>query len=128
MSDDSILLSQKGLSDLKFKPEYIALHCHQTVPYPMTNIEVINDLRPISILPALSKVFERYIGSQLRVFANENNILPPYQSGFKAGYSSTSALAHIADDVIHAASALVLLEFSKAFDTIHHKSLPESIV
>lgn len=98
-------------------------------PLPKTsNVNSIQDLRPISILPTLGKIFERCIESQLREFVNVYDVLPPYQSGFRPGFSSVSAVTHVVDDVLRASDAgnatvLVLLDFSRAFDTIHHKVL-----
>lgn len=87
-----------------------------------------NDIRPISLLPILSKVFEKIIARQLWIHLDKYNILPEYQSGFRAGHGCVTALLHILDDVIKDMDrgmyvALVLLDFSKAFDTISHDLL-----
>lgn len=55
-----------------------------------------------------------------------NKLIPDSQCGFRKGYSTSTALANVTDDVIQAldnklVSVLVLLDFSKAFDTINHK-------
>lgn len=83
------------------------------------------DLRPISILPALSKVCERVLLNQLRVYL-EDNILPSTQSGFRAGFICTTTLLGLTVDILTASdrgnlTALVLLDFSKAFDSINHE-------
>nr|CAI5833066.1 unnamed protein product [Callosobruchus analis] len=99
------------------------------VPLPkVPNPTSLNDLRPISLLPVLSKVLEKAVRIQLHEFLSDACILPVYQAGFRKGQSTTSALARITDDVISAAdnskaTALVLLDFSKAFDTINHNLL-----
>ncbi|KAF2884427.1 hypothetical protein ILUMI_21751 [Ignelater luminosus] len=41
------------------------------------------DLRPISLLPVLSKLFEKIIFTQLLSYLNEHNILPEVRSGFR---------------------------------------------
>jgi len=87
-----------------------------------------SDLRPISILPLVSKIFEKILSSQLTRHIQHFNILPKTQSGFRRGYSCTSALTNITDDILRNAdegsvTALVLLDFSKAFDTINHDLL-----
>lgn len=89
------------------------------------NSGLVSDLRPISILPVLSKIFERIVASQLRVFLEKHGVLPGCQSGFRSGYGCPSALLSITDDVFSALdrgelTALVMLDFSKAFDTINH--------
>ena len=86
------------------------------------------DLRPISILPAVSKVVEKVVASQIRVFLSDNSILPEKQSGFRTGYSCETALMDLADDALAAIdrrelTALTLLDYSKAFDTVDHDLL-----
>jgi len=45
-----------------------------------------NDYRPISILPTLSKVFEKVIYSRLYSFVTSNSILSPQQYGFRTNH------------------------------------------
>lgn len=99
------------------------------IPLPKkSTVESISDLRPISILPALSKVLEKVLLKQINEYVNEHNILPLYQSGFRQGHSTVTALSRVTDDIVSnldrkRATALVLLDFSKAFDTISHAVL-----
>lgn len=51
-------------------------------PIPKKNcVEQLKDLRPISILPVLSKVLERTILNQMLNYLDTNNIIPKFQSG-----------------------------------------------
>lgn len=99
------------------------------IPLPKTSNPVnFSDLRPISLLPAMSKILEKIVCQQIQEYINKNNILPVQQSGFRKGYSTTTALAHVTDNIIEAydngqATTLTLLDFSKAFDTINHNLL-----
>lgn len=101
----------------------------QVVPLPKVKMpSEYGQLRSISILPTFSKLLERTMEKQITHFLNVNNILPLKQSGFRRGYSCESALADITDDVFRAydkgdITLLVLLDFSKAFDTISHEIL-----
>jgi hypothetical protein len=86
------------------------------------------DFRPISILPALSKALERVVHSQLSDFLTQNNILNPFQSGFRRSHSTETALIKITDDIRSAmdrsqCTILTLFDFSKAFDTVNHDIL-----
>jgi len=88
----------------------------------------LSDLRPISILSVLSKILEKIISLQLRQHLVKNKILPDSQSGFREGYSCATALASICDDILRNTdngflTALVLLDYSKAFDNINHNLL-----
>ena len=86
------------------------------------------DLRPVSILPALSKVLERIIYNQLYEYVVNNGIINSLQSGFRKGHSTTTVLLNIVDDIFRStdlgkATLLILLDFSKAFDTLDHSLL-----
>jgi hypothetical protein len=82
-----------------------------------------NDLRPVSILPCLSKIIEKAVQIQINEYLKVNNILPAKQSGFRKGMSTVTALLDVVDDILAAqdkgqGSILVLLDYSRAFDTI----------
>lgn len=81
--------------------------------------------RPISILPTISKILEKIVANQLKLFLTKKQILPAIQSGFRANHSTTTALLNVTDDIYRAtdqnmSTILVLLDFSKAFDTLNH--------
>lgn len=64
--------------------------CAKVIPIPKTPVpKVITDYRPISILPFLSKAFERLISIQLNVHLKENRLLSTHQSGFRKHRSTT---------------------------------------
>lgn len=96
----------------------------QIIPLPKkSNPTSYTDYRPISILPFLSKVLERLIHQQLSSFLNRNDLLNPFQSGFRPGHSTVSALVKITDDVRYSmangqVTVLSLLDFSNAFNNV----------
>lgn len=96
------------------------------IPLPKnSNPSSFSDLRIISILPAISKIFEKILYNQIYHYFILNNLLPDSQCGFRKGFSTATALATVTDDLIRAqdrglVSVLVLLDYSKAFDTINH--------
>lgn len=91
-----------------------------------STVQSLNHLRPISILPAMSKVIEKVVHEQLRCFLESINSLPRTQSGFRRSHSTSTALLSITNDILSAsdkgeATAVVLLDYSRAFDCL---SLP----
>ena len=84
--------------------------------------------RPISILPILSKVFERHIQASLNFHLERHNILHPHQSGFRARHSCETALMGMHSDWAQyrkerKTTSIVMLDFSKAFDVVDHRKL-----
>lgn len=98
-------------------------------PLPKTSTpNKLEDLRPISILPTISKIFEKLLHKQISSFLSKYNILPQLQSGFRSGHSCQTALLKVTDDIFSALdnsefTVLILLDFSKAFDTVCHSTL-----
>ena len=92
----------------------------------------LDDYRPISVLPCLSKIFEKVIASQILAHMESSNYFPVTMSGSRKGHSSTSALLHIRDTCYKAMKSneitiLTLTDFSKAFDTVNHNKLLQSL-
>ncbi|CAK1594935.1 unnamed protein product [Parnassius mnemosyne] len=96
----------------------------QIIPLPKkSNPKSFCDYRPISILPFLSKILERLVQQQLNLFLNQNNLLNTFQSGFRPGHSTVTALVKITDDIRagmenRQVTILTLLDFSNAFNTV----------
>lgn len=87
-----------------------------------------DDFRPISILPCMSKVFEKILESQIQSSIKRSSFISSSQSGFRNFHSTTTALLKIHNDLTgfiddKKAAILVLLDFKKAFDRVPHNSL-----
>ena len=57
------------------------------------------ELRPISMLPVLFKVFEKAIGIQMMSFAERASLLHEGLSSFWKGHLTTTALLSMKDDI-----------------------------
>ncbi|KAF7247744.1 Reverse transcriptase-like protein [Varanus komodoensis] len=73
----------------------------------------------------VDKVLERVVAGQLQALLDETDYLNPFQSGFRPGYGTESALVALYTDLCRekdrgSASLLVLLDLSVAFNTIDH--------
>ena len=86
----------------------------------------VTNYRPISILSVVFKIFERIMDKQTDLYMNSK--LSPYLCGYRKGYSCQYALLAMIerwklsyDKGGHAGG--VLMDLSKAFDTINHHLL-----
>ena len=57
------------------------------------------DFRPISILPVLSKIYEKVILKQLYEYIERTSIYNSTQSGFRKGHSTQTLLLKFRDDI-----------------------------
>ena len=98
-------------------------------PIPKTNNPLLpTDYRPISLLTVFSKIHEKAATYQIVLFLKESNQNDKNQSAYKSNHSTNTALLKITDDIYNAmddseVTVLVLLDYSKAFDTINHRLL-----
>ena len=86
---------------------------------------LISNYRPISILPAISKILEKILYTRLYEFVNNNNLIHSNQYGFRKLHSTDFAIVQLCDEIVHALSRKehcvgVFKDLSKAFDTIDH--------
>ena len=82
--------------------------------------QVVKNYCPISFLPICGKIFERILYNSLFNFLNQNDLIPPAQSGFKPGDSSINQLSSITHKIYHSLDEGyeirgVFLDISKAF-------------
>ena len=59
--------------------------------------DIPENYRPISILPILSKIFERHIADQMQEYFKLTDIIYKYQSGFRKYHSCSTALTRLID-------------------------------
>lgn len=98
------------------------------LPKPGKVANLATNLRPISLLSGLSKIFERIIFTRLNTHLSNNNIIPNEQFGFRRYLSCTDALVRITEDFTHGLNMKkttigVALDIEKAFDSVWHKGI-----
>ena len=95
---------------------------------PNLDPEVLGNYRPVSNLPYLSKILERAVADQLQAHLDTNGLHVKFQSAYRRGHSTETALLRILNDLLVMIDGgnnaiLVLLDLSAAFDTLDHTLL-----
>jgi len=83
----------------------------------------MNNFRPISNLPVLSKILESLVAIQLKSYLYSHNILNEMQSGFRSGHRAITATLKVVDDFKEAIDnkftrVSLFIDLTKAFDTV----------
>ena len=81
---------------------------------------------PVSILPLVLKVIEKFVHNQTEIFLNKNKILYKSQSGFRKSFSMNSCLTLLTDKINKGFESgkykgLILIDLQKAFHTLDHE-------
>ena len=63
------------------------------------NKQLINNYRPISLLPICGKIFEKIIFNNLYSYLDTNNLRTKNQSGFRPGDSTTNQLLYLVNEI-----------------------------
>ena len=79
--------------------------------------------KTISILPFLSKVYEKFVSQQLAVFIQRESVYHQYQTGYRKNHSTATLLIKPHDGIKKAmksseVTTAIFTYYSKAFDTI----------
>ena len=96
--------------------------------YKRENNQLIHNYKPISVLPFISKIFEKIVYKYVVDFLDDNNILYQYQFGFRKHHSTSHAIITLVERVTEAPETEkyivgVFLDLKKAFDTVDHSIL-----
>ena len=92
----------------------------------------ISNYRPISILPVLSKIFERVTLNQLTQYFEKHELLTGFQHAYRKFHGTVTCLFELLNEIYQLIDnknkvAIVSLDLSKAFDTINHQLLIQKL-
>ena len=90
--------------------------------------EIADNNRPVSLLIAVSKICERVVLNQLTDYMSQRKRYTEHQSGNRKLHSTETLNIFITDQILQSmdrkeVTALVLIDLSKAFDSIDHSIL-----
>ena len=89
---------------------------------------LMDNHRPISILPTISKILERVVYDQLSGYLERNDLITSSQFGFRRRYNTELAVTLFTDRIRLALdqgklTGAVFIDLQKAFDTVEHSVL-----
>ncbi|CAH2086206.1 unnamed protein product [Euphydryas editha] len=90
--------------------------------------EEVTSYRPISLLPVLSKMFERILLSRILPILNENQVIPKHQFGFRQQHSTIEQVHRVCEKIRSSFEnkeycSAVFLDIQAAFNKVWHKGL-----
>lgn len=96
--------------------------------YKSGDSDDMNNYRPISLLPIVSKILEKIVAGQLVEFLESNKLMSNTQHGFRPRLSTETALTVVSEKIFqnmdsNKISILTLCDLSKAFDSVSHEKL-----
>lgn len=88
----------------------------------------LDGYRPVSLLNAFSKLYERLLLARINAFNDTNNVIPDQQYGFRTSHSATHQATKLSAHLTRnkrnrITSGLVTLDVANAFNSVWHSGL-----
>jgi hypothetical protein len=98
------------------------------IPKPGKPLNELTSYRPISLLPIMSKVFEKLFLKRLQTLIDENLVIPGHQFGFRQQHGTVEQVHRVVHSVRQCLEnkqfcSAVFLDVSQAFDKVWHPGL-----
>lgn len=116
------ILFNNMLNNLYFPPQWKIAKV-VLIPKKDKDPKMISNLRPISLLPNISKIFEICVNSAIKKFCSKEKLTNEKQFGFKYNHSTIHAINSLVSDINwnlnkKHCTGVCCIDLEKAFDTI----------
>jgi hypothetical protein len=117
-----------GSFRLKYVPRQWKIAEVIMIPKPNKPPNDKKSYRPISILPTMSKLFEKLLLKRMKPIIEERELIPPHQFGFREKHSTIEQVHRITNIIEGALESkkvcsTIFLDVAQAFDKVWHRGL-----
>jgi hypothetical protein len=98
------------------------------IPKQGKPLNEVTSYRPISLLPIISKLFEKLLLKRLKPLIESKNLIPSHQFGFRDKHATTDPMHRITNIIERAyeenkIGSAIFLDIAQAFDKVWHVGL-----
>ena len=98
------------------------------IPKPGKDASKVASYRPISLLPLISKLFEKLMLKRIKTVIEKNNLIPSHQFGFCEKHSTIDQVHRVTETIESAIEknqvcSAIFLDVAQAFDKVWHAGL-----
>ena len=113
---------------LKYVPKLWKVAEVIMIPKPGKPPHEVTSYRPISLLPVISKLFEKLLIRRIKPIIEEKGVIPSHQFGFRNKHSTIDQVHRITNIIENALEkrevcSTIFLDVAQAFDKVWHKGL-----